>query len=469
MTSSKSSRSTDSRIATDPQRRTVMARTIRKARVDSVAFVRYLLMDPVGVPDPLPAIHRDLQNHLSAHRLALVELPRDHGKTTQVCLRVLWELGRNPDARIKIVCASEAIAVDRSRFLRRSIEQNPRIRKVFPHLSKSQPWLARAFAVQRGPGILGPSVAAFGIGAASTGTRADLLVCDDVVDVKSLFSKAQRDRVAEDFFNNLFNLLEPDGRFWGLSTPWHADDLNARLKKNPAYSLFRKAIGPNLEPVWAEKWSTAALAARRAEIGESPFARGYRLATIHEDEVAIRPEWIQFWSEEIPRGEYESVILSVDPAVSTKPAADATGLVVLGKIGNEIRVLAANAQRVPAHRLLELIDALDREWQPDVILFESNAAFEGIRDLFARHAGFGARILGRKQSKSKESRIAVFSIPVQNGTVRLKGRAGIVDAGQQELFDEMASFPFGDRNDLVDAAATGAEHLLGIREPRVWV
>ena len=87
-----------------------MARTIRKARVDPVAFVRYLLMDPAGAPDPLPEIHRDLQNHLSAHRLALVELPRDHGKTTQVCLRVLWELGRNPDSRIKIFCASEAIA-----------------------------------------------------------------------------------------------------------------------------------------------------------------------------------------------------------------------------------------------------------------------------------------------------------------------------------------------------------------------
>ncbi len=102
-----------------------MARTIRKARTDPAAFVRYLLMDPLGPRDPLPEIHRDLQNHLSAHRLALVELPRDHGKTTQVCLRVLWELGRAPNLRIKIVCASESIAVDRSRFLRHSIERNP--------------------------------------------------------------------------------------------------------------------------------------------------------------------------------------------------------------------------------------------------------------------------------------------------------------------------------------------------------
>ena len=117
-----------------------MARTIRKARIDPAAFVRYLLMDPVGPRDPLPEVHRDLQNHLSAYRLALVELPRDHGKTTQVCLRVLWELGHAPNLRIKIVCASESIAVDRSRFLRRSIEQNRRLCRVFPHLRPSQPW-----------------------------------------------------------------------------------------------------------------------------------------------------------------------------------------------------------------------------------------------------------------------------------------------------------------------------------------
>ena len=113
-----------------------IAMMIREARIDPCAFVRMILMGAAW--DPLPEVHRDLQNHLSAHRLALVELPRDHGKTTQVCLRVLWELGRDPNLRIKIVCASESIAIDRSRFLRRSIEQNPRLRRVFPHLGERQ-------------------------------------------------------------------------------------------------------------------------------------------------------------------------------------------------------------------------------------------------------------------------------------------------------------------------------------------
>jgi phage terminase large subunit-like protein len=73
-----------------------------------------------------------------------------------------------------------------------------------------------------------------------------------------------------------------------------------------------------------------------------------------------------------------------------------------------------------------------------------------------------------KQTKDKASRAAVFSVPVQNGTFRLKGRGGAVDLGQQELLDEMTTFPLGEHDDLLDAAMTGTEYLVGTREVRVW-
>ena len=41
----------------------------------------------------------------------------------------------------------------------------------------------------------------------------------------ALRSRADRRRVKDFFHENLMNLLEPDGRFWGLFTPWHPDDL----------------------------------------------------------------------------------------------------------------------------------------------------------------------------------------------------------------------------------------------------
>jgi phage terminase large subunit-like protein len=47
------------------------------------------------------------------------------------------------------------------------------------------------------------------------------------------------------------------------------------------------------------------------------------------------------------------------------------------------------------------------------------------------------------------------------------GRGG-VDPSQQGLFDEMTTFPVGEHDDLLDAAATGTAFLVGQREPRVF-
>jgi hypothetical protein len=285
------------------------------ARTDPSAFIGYALRDPHGHPLRQASVHRELQQFLSAHSRALVELPRDHGKTVQVCGRVLWELGRNPGLRVKLVCATDSLAADRSRYLRNQIVHNQLVHLVFPHLLPGMPWAAEAFTVVRPAEVVGPSVAAFGVGTGSTGARADLLVCDDIVDVRSLHCPGERKRVRDYFTNNLLNLLEPDGRFWNLSTPWHSDDLNAHLKANASYALFRRAVGSNLEPVWEEKWPAEKLAERRAETGEASFARGYRLVTMSEGEVMIRPEWVQFWNDELPREAFERVAVAVDPAV----------------------------------------------------------------------------------------------------------------------------------------------------------
>lgn len=456
------------------------------ARIDPSTFLRFCFTDPLGNPIKQAAVHDRLQAFLSNHPRALIELPRDHGKSLQVCGRIVWELGRNPGLRVKVVCATEAVAAERSRFLRDAIAGNIRVRSVFPHLKPAAPWSAEAFTIARPAEVIGPSVAAFGIGAGSTGTRADLLVCDDVVDVRCLRSKAERDRTADYFANNLMNLLEPDGRFWGLFTPWHLDDLNARLKKNPAYAHFRAAVGPELEPVWPEKWPTEKLLARKQEIGSASFARGYQLVPISDEDTPIRAEWVRFWTEP---AECDTVILAIDPAVSTASSADRSALVVLGRclgepgvstpgffadptpgftpgarLAVQIRVLAATARRVAAPELVNLIAALDQQWNPAVILFESNAAFLGLRDLFARHAVFGPKLKSVTPSTEKAARIAAFSVAVENGVFQLKGD----DPGQRELFDEMVTFPFGEHDDLADAAAMGCAYLLDRREPRVW-
>src|SRR5262245_31037103 len=112
-------------------------------------FIRYCLADSRGQPLRVGPIHERLQTFLTEHPRALVELPRDHGKSTQVCGRILWELGRNPSLRVKIVCATDDIAIQRCRFLRDQIEANKLLRETFPNLVPARPWRAESFSIQR--------------------------------------------------------------------------------------------------------------------------------------------------------------------------------------------------------------------------------------------------------------------------------------------------------------------------------
>jgi predicted phage terminase large subunit-like protein len=440
---------------------------IRQARQDPVEFAEFAFADETGGPMRLAGIHRELQAFLSDGSRALVELPRDHGKTVQVLFRIIWELGRNPNLRVLLASGSAALAVQRGRFLRDAIADNPRVRMVFPQLRPDAPWRLGSFRVCRPGNSVSPSVVLIGINSSATGARADLLVCDDVVDVKSLRSETIRDKTKQIFRENLVNLLEPGGRAWMLFTPWHAGDLNAELKHSPIYRHFHRAVGDDLEPIWPEKWPRERLAERRAEIGESSFARGFRLRTLAEDDCLIKPQWVRYWEEE--GTSYERVILAVDPAVSQRRSADASALVTLGKRSeNCVHCLEAIARRVAAPELVELIDAADRRWQPDLILFEANAAFKGIKDLLTKHARFGSKVKEIVHSRDKHARVSSFSVRVQNGAFMLRGSGGVVDPSQQELLDEMLSFPVGRHDDLLDAAAFGTAFLLDTHEPRVF-
>ena len=441
-------------------------RLARQAIQNPNDFAQFAFTDSDGQPLVQARVHWELQDFLTGHPRALIELPRDHGKSMQLCIRILWELGRRPGLRVKIVCASDALAMERGRFLRNAVADNLQVGMVFPHLTQGQPWGADRFTVARPAEAIGPSVTALGIGAASTGSRADLLICDDIVDVRSIRSAAERERVKVFYRENLVNLLEPDGRLWNVFTPWHRDDLNAQLKKNDVYALFRRAVGDDLTPVWPAKWPRKRLQERRNEIGETSFARAYRLVCVPDDAVPIQADWVQFWSAP---AEYDPVILAVDPAVSAKRTADASALVVLGETAShEIHCLQALAVRVPMPDLVTLIAAMDQQWQPRVILFESNGPFKGIKDLLARHTPFGSKLAEFAQTSDKMTRIQTFSVRVNKGAFKLKGENGVVDPAQQELFDEMTTFPVGEHDDLADAAAFGTEYLLNQREPRVW-
>lgn len=62
-----------------------------------------------------------------------------------------------------------------------------------------------------------------GIGGSITGKHADLIVCDDVVNLSDRVSKAERDRTCS-IVMELRNIVTRDGRIVFIGTPWHKDD-----------------------------------------------------------------------------------------------------------------------------------------------------------------------------------------------------------------------------------------------------
>lgn len=432
-------------------------------REDPNRFLPFVLAE-VGSAFRQAPVHRELQRFLSAHSRALIEMPRDHGKTTQVLGRILWELGRDPSLRIKIVCGTDAIARERVRFLREAIASNERLRLVWPGLVPASPWLAEAFTIERPAGAVGPTVAAFGIGSGSTGTRADLLVCDDVVDAKSIASPAQRELVRREFENNLMNLLEPHGRFWGLCTPWHDDDLNAGLKKNPSFAVYRKAIGPDDEPIWPEHWNRDRLTARRREIGEVAYARAYRLVTVAEGNQLIPMNDIHFIDERPGRDSLGETLLAIDLAATTNERSDQTAMVMLGRAvvgdGSVVVCLDAVAGRWDLPAILDQLRRIDRHWRPDRILIETNGGFRHTGELIAADPQFLGRVDCEPAKAAKADRVRVLGLHVRHGSIRF------LRQGQDELIHQMTAFPHAEHDDVVDACATGAIRLIGTRAPR---
>lgn len=438
-----------------------------KARSDINLFASLCFADGSGQPLRQAQVHRTLQEFLGKQPRGLVALPRDHGKSMQVGIRLIWELGHRPGLRIKIVCATESLAAERGRFIRDHIADNPLIRVVFPQLKSARPWEPVRFTVRRPATIIGPSVAAIGVNVRSTGARADLIVCDDIVDVTALRSLADRQRVKQYFRENLVNLLEPDGRLWYVFTPWHRDDLSAELERSGAYAQFRRAVGPDLEPVWPEHWPRERLTSRRAEIGTTAFSRAYRLVCATDEETALKPEWFRTWHDDVV---LERIILAVDPAASIALRADRTAIVALGQTADGIvRCLEATARRVSGPDMVRWLKKADRTWQPDAIIFESQGPFLALKDLLVSQCSFGGKVHAVQHRDNKAERICAFGVHAEQGRFLLKGNAaGQIHPAQVSLYDELTCFPFADSDDLADAAAFGTAWLLQRREPRVW-
>lgn len=80
-----------------------------------------------------------------------------------------------------------------------------------------------------------------GIGGSLTGKHADLIVTDDIVNLKDRISHAERERTKA-IYQELQNIRNPGGRIINTGTPWHKDDAFSLMPAPERYDWRRTGM-----------------------------------------------------------------------------------------------------------------------------------------------------------------------------------------------------------------------------------
>lgn len=469
---------------------------VRRARVDSDAFIEYVFVDDVtGNPVKQGKLHRRWQRTMRKHRYCLIIGPREHGKSTQVVGHALWRLGNNPNLRIKVISNNDKEASKRIVEMQQHIEKNPRFKRVFPNVVPDEggSWNSERFYIKRDRVMREPSVEGYGVLSGGTGGRADFIILDDVVDRKNALTQpslriAVKDAVKTDWLA----LLADNGSVVAICTLWHKDDLNcdlggAALKqwllhnegKGPVpkqdnlqdgdWFVSFDAVGPNFETVWPEGWPEKRLRERARTIGKSAFNRGWRNRVVDNTETSVDAAWIRYYKKGMlpPRSEL-FILQSYDLAISLKQ----------GKKKSWFTCCTMAAQFAPQYIKIFILDVFRKKrisfpkqvslvkqgyaaLKPDTIVLEANAyqaaLYQQILDTTL------IPVVPVISKINKALRLESVTPNLEAGHIlfsfRLDPENNENIAERGDLVNELLDFPFGDGDDMVDAFSQGVRFI----------
>lgn len=278
-------------------------------RRDVNCFIEYTMTDQDGGPIVQQDFHKEWHQLIDDNDFSLIGAPRSHGKSAQMCGRSIWELGNNCNIRIKIIGASDDKAKELLSVVRVQIASNPRVREVFPDLEIDTTLgdTQGKFFIKRNVIQRDPSCEASGVFATGAGGRADILLCDDVVDPQNaIINPAMRERVKTVMSETWLSLVSVTGKVIWICTPYHVDDASHAYKQSSAWAIWwvpaireedvidadtgELILDSEGQPqileivLWPSFWSKERLEKRRGVIGERAYTRQFLLRAMSDDE-----------------------------------------------------------------------------------------------------------------------------------------------------------------------------------------
>lgn len=215
-----------------------------KAQKHFWAFV-YIVWKSIGLPDPTP-IQVDIAQYLQkppSDRIVIQGF-RGVAKSFLTCAYAVWRLWSNRDLKVLIISASRDRADDNARFVKSIIRTIPFLADM--KADKTQLDTQNIFNVGGAQADISPSVKSVGITGQITGTRADLLISDDVEVPKNSGTQLQRDKLSE-AVKEYDAILKPGGQIIYLGTPQNEASLYNTLQKRGYSTRIWTVLYPESE------------------------------------------------------------------------------------------------------------------------------------------------------------------------------------------------------------------------------
>ena len=183
----------------------------------SFVLFLFVLWRALNLPKPTKC-QIDMAAKLSSgdQRRFILQAFRGIGKSFITCAFVVWKLWNNPDLKFMIVSASKERADANSIFIKRIIDLLPFLHELKPRTGQRDS--ALAFDVGLAKPDHSPSVKSVGITGQLTGSRADILIADDVEVPNNSGTQASRDHLGE-LVKEFDAILKPGGTIIYLGTP----------------------------------------------------------------------------------------------------------------------------------------------------------------------------------------------------------------------------------------------------------
>ncbi|CBZ42022.1 terminase large subunit [Pseudomonas phage phi15] len=272
------------------------SKSIRLLKGNFIAFL-FVLWAALNLPIPTKQ-QQDMAKKLAQgdDRRFILQAFRGIGKSFITCAFVVWKLWNDPDLKIMIVSANKDRADANSVFIKRIIDLLPFLHDLKPRQGQRDSSLS--FDVGPARPDHSPSVKSVGVTGGMTGSRADILIADDVEVPGNSGTQSARDHLGE-LVKEFDAILKPGGTIIYLGTPQTEMTLYRELEERGYTTTIWPARYPrdqaDLESYFQPKQNRSRLAPKMLEELEAdPRLFGMPSDPVRFDEEDLRERELSY-------------------------------------------------------------------------------------------------------------------------------------------------------------------------------